>query len=163
MQRTLKTSVFALLLALGLTPLVAGGVAATDGGGTAANTVTINIAGGDATALAGCLNAVAEGDRVYQANYCKNTAFAAGGDVVLKNVEIFIIQTNDADGDVSDASNTVDLTVAGGDATALAGCLNAVKNGDKVYQQNKCKNKAFAQGGSVKLKNVDITIVQENL
>ena len=81
---------------------------------------------------------------------------------VLKNVEIFIIQTNDTDGDVSDASTTVDLTVQSGNTTALAGCLNAVKKGDKVYQQNKCKNKAFAQG-SVRLKNVDITIVQENL
>ena len=95
MQRTLKTSVFALLLALGLTPLVAGGVAATDdGGGTAANTVTIAIAGGDATALAGCLNAVKKGDKVYQQNKCKNKAFAQGGDVRLINVDITIVQEN---------------------------------------------------------------------
>jgi len=161
MNRSLKTRVVALLAALALTPAMAGGALAT--APTQSNTVTINIGGGDATALAECLNAVDQGDRVYQANYCRNTAFAAGGSVVLRNTSIFIVQTNVADGDVSDQSNTVDLTIRGGNATALASCLNAVKKADKVYQQNKCKNKAFAQGGSVKLKNVDITIIQENL
>ena len=161
MKRTLTTRALALLLALVLTPVVSGGALAA--APTQSNTVTIAIRGGDATALAECLNAVDEGDRVYQANYCRNTAFAAGGSVVLRNTSIFIVQTNVADGDVSDQSNTVDLTIRGGDATALASCLNAVKNGNKVYQQNKCQNKAFAKGGDVRLINVDITIVQENL
>lgn len=161
MNRWLKSTVLALLLVLSSLPFISGSALA--GPTSTSNTVTINIAGGDANALALCLNAVDRGDRVYQANFCKNTAFAAGGDVILKNVDIFIVQTNDNDGDVSDASNTVDLTIRGGDANALAACVNAVKKGDKVFQQNKCKNRAIAKGGDVILKNVDITIVQENL
>lgn len=42
-------------------------------------------------------------------------------------------------------------------------CLNAVDRGDRVCQANHRKNPAFAVGGGVILKNVDITIVQENL
>ncbi|MEA2515376.1 MAG: hypothetical protein QOJ59_4865 [Thermomicrobiales bacterium] len=157
MKRAFTTSVLALLLALGLTPLTAGGAVA------ATNTVTITISGGDATALATCLNVVKKGNKVKQKNKCDNVAYAKGGDVILKNVSIFIVQTNDADGDISDAANTVDLTITGGDATALAACVNAVKDGNKVKQKNKCKNTATAEGGDVILKNVDITIIQENV
>ena len=129
------------------------------------NSVTITIAGGDATALAYCLNVAKTGGSAEQKNYCKNTAVAAGGNVYLKNVDIFVVQTNDDDGNVSDQSNTVDLTIRGGDATALAACLNVVKqkkDGGDVDQKNKCKNFAYARGGDVVLKNVDITIIQEN-
>ncbi|MEA2514014.1 MAG: hypothetical protein QOJ59_3501 [Thermomicrobiales bacterium] len=157
MKRLFTTSVLALLLAVGLIPLFAGGAAAQS------NSVTFTIRGGDAHALALCLNAVKRGDRIYQANHCRNTAIAAGGKVYLRNVSIFVVQTNDPDGDISNASNTVDLTIRGGDANALAACVNAVKYGDTVYQQNNCKNKAVAIGGDVVLSNVDITIIQENL
>ena len=140
--------------------------AAANATGNQSNTVTITIAGGDATALAACLNLVEKnkGGTVEQKNKCKNFAYAAGGDVILKNVDIFVVQTNVADGDISDQSNTVDLTIRGGDATALAACLNLVKKnkGGTVEQKNKCKNFAYAKGGDVVLKNVDITIIQEN-
>jgi hypothetical protein len=161
MTRARTTLVTALLLALALTPVTAGGALAADP--TLANSVTITIGGADANALALCLNAVKKADAAYQQNKCKNVAYAKNGDLVLKNTEIFVVQTNDAAGDVAGGANTVELTIQGGDATALAACLNAVKKADKVYQQNKCKNHAFAQGGDVILKNVAITIVQENL
>ncbi len=163
MKRAYTMLALALLCALTFVPLGTMGVSAQ----TQSNTVTLTIAGGDATALAGCLNAADTGNysSVQQKNYCKNKAYAQGGDVILKNVDIFIVQTNVADGDTSDASNTVDLTIRGGDATSLAACVNAARTGKKgnVSQQNKCKNKAYAQGGNVILKNVDITIIQENL
>lgn len=157
MFRPVRSVVLALLLVLSFVPFIASGASA------ASNSVTIAIEGGDANALALCLNAVKNGDRVFQANHCRNTAIAAGGSVILKNVDITVVQTNDSDGNVSNDSNTVDLTIRGGDANALAACLNAVKNGDKVFQKNNCKNKAIAQGGDVVLKNVSILIIQDNL
>jgi hypothetical protein len=160
MKRSLKTQLLALLLALSFIPLIGGGTAAAVSAPT--NSVTLTISGGNATALAACVNAVKNGDKVFQQNKCKNTAVAVGGDVILKNVKILVVQENDNDGDISHAANTVDITIQGGDATALAACVNAVKNGDKVFQQNKCKNKAIAIGGDVTLKNVRIILVQEN-
>jgi len=151
-----------MLLGLILSPVTASDVFATDS--TASNTVTISFQSGDATALAACLNAVDEGDKVYQKNYCQNTAYARSGDVTLENVIITALQTNDSDGDISNASNTVDLTVTSGNATALALCINAIKDKAwRVYQQNNCQNKAVAHSGGIILRNIDILIVQDNL
>ena len=161
MRRACATLVTALLLALVLTPVLAGGALAADP--NLSNSVTLTIGGADANALALCLNAGKKGDAAYQQNKCKNQAYAQGGDVVLRNTEIFVVQSNDTDGDLSSAANTVDLTIRGGDATALAACLNAVAQGDAAYQQNKCKNEAYAQNGDVVLSNVDIVVIQENL
>jgi hypothetical protein len=160
MTRIRSLLMVVVLLGLTLSPVTAGDVFAQ----TASNTVTITIASGDATALAACLNAADEGDWVYQKNHCQNTAYARSGDVTLENVSIFTIQTNDSDGDISDRSNTVDLTVRSGNATALALCINAIKDKAwKVYQENRCSNWAVAKSGDVVLRNVDITIIQENL
>ena len=130
------------------------------------NTVTITIAGGDANALAVCLNAAKEhgNGNVDQRNKCKNKAYAAGGNVVLKNVEIIVAQATVDPYHGSGGSNTVNLTILGGDANALAACVNLAReegSGD-VNQRNKCNNTAIAVGGSVTLKNVTILIVQEN-
>ena len=66
--------------------------------------------------------------------------------------------------DDADRTNTVNLTIRGGDATALATCLNVAKErgDDSARQENSCQNTAVATGGTVILRNVDITIVQTN-
>ncbi len=155
-------TMFALLLlgALTLTPLGAGEAGATTNG-VSGNTVTIEIRGGDANALAGCLNAADTGNysSVKQKNYCKNKAYAQGGNLVLRNVVIDVFQQG-----TGDAPNSVDLTIRGGDANALAACINAAETGNysSVQQKNYCRSKAYARGGDVILRNVDIIITQLN-
>jgi hypothetical protein len=162
MTRTRSLLMVVMLLGLILSPVTASNVFATDS--TASNSVTIAIKSGDATALAACLNAAEEGDWVYQKNYCQNTAYARSGDVTLENVIITALQTNDSDGDLSSATNTVDLTVTSGNAEALALCINAIKDKAwRVYQKNNCQNKAIARSGDIILRNIDILIVQDNL
>ena len=66
--------------------------------------------------------------------------------------------------DDDEQENTVNLTIRGGDATALASCVNVAKErgGGDARQQSSCQSTAVATGGSVVLKNVDITVVQKN-
>jgi len=130
------------------------------------NTATINIEGGDATAVALCLNLAKQGKfgSAYQANNCSNKAVAVGGDVLLKNVKIKVAQANTRDGYIAGATNSVNLTIRGGDAAAIAACANLVAQGNfgDAYQENNCDNKAVAEGGDVSLKNVKIVFVQDN-
>ncbi len=157
MKRAYTMLALALLCALTFVPLGTMGVAAQ----TQSNTVTLTIAGGDATALAACLNAADTGNysSVQQKNYCKNKAYAQGGNLVLRNVVIDVFQQG-----TGDAPNSVDLTIRGGDANALAACINAAETGNysSVQQKNYCRNKAYARGGDVILRNVDIIITQLN-
>jgi hypothetical protein len=102
--------------------------------------------------------------QVAQENDCDNKAVATGGDVILKNVDILTVQENkDGRKSAPAQSNTVNISIRGGDATALASCLNVVKDkGDsRVAQENDCDNKAVANGGNVFIKNVDITVIQK--
>ena len=165
----LSRSVHAVLVAsllLVAMPLSAGATG-DDDDGDQKNTVNITIRGGDANALAACLNVAKEKGRgdVYQKNDCENKAVAVGGSVYLKDVEILAVQENwNGHAPAPDQKNTVNLTVRGGDANALAACINVAKErgrGD-VYQKNWCKNKAYATGGGVVLKYVDITAIQSN-
>lgn len=137
--------------------------------GAQSNTVEITIAGGDATALATCVNLAKESGpgSVNQDNRCTNIATAIGGDVTLKNVKIIAVSSSsDPDDKKNDKkqrrpSNSVTITITGGDAEAVAACLNAASERGKgdVNQENKCVNDAFAAGGDVKLKNVKILAV----
>lgn len=139
----------------------------TDGDGAdLSNSVTITIRAGDANALAACLNVADESGygSVNQTNKCKNTAKAVGGDLTLKNVTIDVFQSNSGDGDISNAENSVDLTIRAGDANALAACVNLAKEkkrGD-AKQYNYCRNKVYARGGDLVLRNVDIIVTQLN-
>jgi hypothetical protein len=153
------------------------------------NTVNLTIRGGDAKALATCLNVAKEkvrnqnsraskwddrgrgqakkwnDRRAEQENDCENKALATGGSVMLKNVEILTVQENKSyRSNTPDQSNTVNITIRGGDATALATCLNIAKEEgySRTAQENDCDNKAVAYGGNVYLKNVDITTIQTN-
>jgi hypothetical protein len=133
------------------------------------NNATVKITGGNGVAVSACVNWAQdwagyskdkkknqEKKRVKQSNLCKNTAKAEGGDVTLKKVDIFIAQ--DGSGDVT--KNKATIEIAGGDATAVAACLNVLNDAANATQTNVCKNNAVAEGGDVKLENVDITVIQ---
>jgi hypothetical protein len=130
------------------------------------NSVTLNVQGGNAFALATCLNTIAAGNNAnanVQANDCANQAVAVGGDVVLKNVRLTAVQLNSPDGNAANAANSVNLTIQGGNAAAIATCANVIMAGNNANgnaQANDCMNVAFAQGGNVILKNVRIKAVQ---
>jgi len=130
------------------------------------NTATINIQGGDATAVAICLNLAKQGkfSDAWQENDCDNYAQANAGNVTLKNVKIKTAQANTTDGYVSGATNSVNLTIRGGNAVAIAACANLVSQGNygDAWQTNDCDNYAEANAGSVTLKNVKIVFVQDS-
>lgn len=124
------------------------------------NNVEVNISGGNAKALATCVNYAklkAKKGEAAQSNACKNFAKATGGDVKLKNVDIMILQAGSSSGTVR---NKAEVNITGGDATAVASCVNYLQGTANADQTNKCSNTAVATGGDVKLKNVTITIIQ---
>jgi hypothetical protein len=133
------------------------------------NNASVTITGGNGVAVAACVNWAQdwagyskdkkkhqEKKRVKQANLCNNTAKAQGGDVTLKKVDIFIAQ----DGSSDVTRNKATVSIAGGDATAVAACINVLNDAANATQTNVCKNNAVAQGGDVSLDNVDITVIQ---
>jgi hypothetical protein len=133
------------------------------------NDATVTISGGNGVAVAACVNWAQdwagyskdkkkqqEKKRVKQSNLCKNTAEAEGGDVTLKKVDIFIVQ----EGSKEVTKNKATVEITGGDAVAVAACLNVLNDTANASQTNKCKNEAEAEGGDVKLENVDITVFQ---
>ncbi len=125
------------------------------------NNVQLSISGGNATALAACVNyakVASKHGKVAQSNFCKNLAKAQGGNVTLKNVDVFVSQSGSGTGTTA---NNVTISITGGDATAIAACVNYLHGGASAEQKNVCANSAVANGGDVTLKNVTITIVQE--
>jgi hypothetical protein len=123
------------------------------------NDATVNIRGGDATAISACVNLArssAKAHKTVQNNFCKNKAVAVGGDVTLKDVSILVAQ----DSSSKYASNKATVNIEGGDATAVAACVNVLQGSASAKQTNECANTAVARGGDVKLKDVDITILQ---
>jgi hypothetical protein len=129
-------------------------------GGSSQNNVQLNISGGNAVALSTCLNyaqTMAKHKKAPQSNKCKNFAKAQGGDVRLKKVTIEVIQV----GGSKESYNNVEINITGGDAVAVAACVNYLQGTATADQTNKCANKAKAEGGDVTLKNVSIVIIQE--
>jgi hypothetical protein len=129
----------------------AGVVTALMMSGAAYATQTITFAGGNASKTVDCRNVSDSGDE--QKNRCEATA--EGGDVSLKNVELFLrsgssIEANGGEVDVVD--------VGGGDAEAGAKCINA--GGDNGKQKNRCR--ARAVGGAVKFRRLEIVVHHEN-
>src|SRR4051794_10121521 len=96
--------------------------------GAQSNSVDITIEGGDATAIAACVNAAQYATT--QQNKCDNIATAFGGNVTLKNVKIVAVASSDekpdkkAEKKQSRPENSVTVTIEGGDATAIAACVN---------------------------------------
>ena len=148
-------------------PAFAGG----GGGGETYNNVGLNIRGGDATAISKCVNiakkqatyekkgkwdkAAKEKQKLDQMNFCDKVTVAEGGDVTLKNVTIDIIQEDGSKKHVNNAT----IKIRGGDAYAVASCVNYAKGGGSVEQTNVCSG-AKAQGGDVTLNNVELFIIQ---
>jgi len=123
------------------------------------NNVQVNITGGNAHALSTCVNYAkmkAKKSEAAQSNACKNFAKAQGGDVKLTNVDITILQAAGHE----TTKNKAEVNIAGGDATAVAACVNYLQGTADSDQTNRCKNSAVATGGDVELKDTNITIVQ---
>jgi hypothetical protein len=123
------------------------------------NSADLSITGGRATALTGCLNVAktaARHHRQIQLNTCDNFAVATGGAVKLTDVAIFI----DQNGHRRFGSNSASVNIQGGDATAVASCLNVLHGRATVDQENQCSNTAVATGGDVTLTDVTVVVTQ---
>jgi hypothetical protein len=134
------------------------------------NDASVRITGGKGVAVATCVNWAKdwagydddkkkkhEQRRAKQANRCDQTAKATGGDVTLEYVDVFIDQEG---GKKKRSKNNATVEIEGGDAVAVAACINVLNNAADATQINKCKNNAVAKGGDVNLKKVDITVIQ---
>ncbi len=128
--------------------------------GDLAQTTTIAVRSGNAEAIATCLNLAKAGESANQSNECYNYAYARGGKLIVKNVDVVVGRANDPDGIVSVKSNTVNFTVQGGDATAIATCINQAQSSGDVKQGNPCVNVAIAIGGTVVILDVSVVLVQ---
>lgn len=123
------------------------------------NDADISIVGGRAAALSACINyakEVSRRGRVAQSNYCSNFAEAQGGEVDLENVSVFVEQS----GQSRRRYNSADINIQGGDATAVAACMNVLQRTNSARQTNECANTSVATGGNVSLEDVDITVIQ---
>jgi hypothetical protein len=150
-------------LALGLVGLApARGVAHATPPPPPSNAVNIFLKAGDAQAVATCLNIAAHNvHAVNQVSRCRNVVHATGGDLVIFGADISALQTNNTTVG-NPAQSNVTLAATGGNATALASCVNTVGSAAKVRQVNYCTNVAIATGGTVVLINVNVAGVQLN-
>jgi hypothetical protein len=83
-------------------------------------------------------------------------ATALGGVVDLEKVDIEIKQH----GKSKKRSNSADVLISGGDAVAVAACVNVAQGTHTDAQVNDCINTSTAVGGDVTLSHVDITVQQ---
>lgn len=138
-------------------------------GPQAYNDADVVIRGGNGVSLATCVNWAQtyagysaeekkrhDKARVVQANKCENTADALGGDVELTKVHVTVYQ----DGHRRAVQNDASVTIRGGDAVAVAACINVLNGSTSAEQTNKCSNTAISTGGNVTLEHTDITIKQ---
>jgi hypothetical protein len=123
-------------------------------------TVLLSASGGNAAALAACLNVAKDhGGNNLQDNQCQNTAAAVGGDVTIKGAKIVGVRTAKKHlGKTSLSRGVVAVTLTGGSATAIAACVNQAGGGDNA-QFNICTNTAVAIGGPVIFNHVKIEAV----
>jgi hypothetical protein len=123
------------------------------------NNVVIDIHGGNAAAFASCLNTAldsAKHGKKVKNNDCKGFAKAKGGVVEIKDVSLFV----DQEGVGQSTHNNVKISFQGGDATAVASCVNYLDGTDEATVRNSCATAAEADGGDVVLTGVDIVIFQ---
>jgi len=133
------------------------------------NDADVVIRGGDTVALATCLNwakTYAGYDaqekkrhdkvRAVQANKCDLIADAMGGEVTLKKVDVTVTQK----GKHRAAKNNASIEISGGDAVAVAACINVLQGSTDVKQVNDCELSAIATGGNVTIVHSDVTIKQ---
>jgi len=123
------------------------------------NEATLNIEGGDARALSGCIQVAKTLSRhriKKQVNTCDSLAVATAGSVALTDVALIIEQ----DGRGRYRSNSADVNIQGGDAEALSACLQVLKAKASRSQENTCSSTAIATGGDVILDDVTIVVTQ---
>jgi hypothetical protein len=124
------------------------------------NRANVTLSGGDARALSLCVNVARSYARVgrsvpaIQSNRCGG-ATAEGGEVSLNNVTVLVDQV----GGGYRSNNAAAVTLSGGDATAIAACINYSQGRATAIQRNQCAG-AKAIGGDVTVKNTDIVISQ---
>lgn len=128
--------------------------------GESYNNATVAIKGGNAAALSACVNyakIMLQLGRPAQSNACRNFATAVGGTVSLNSVSISILQAGS--GGPLTLNNAV-VQISGGDASALASCVNYLQGTVSAAGAQKCMGSATAIGGAVSLKDVNITVIQ---
>ena len=151
------------VLALGLVGLLpARDVAHATPPPPSSNAVNIFLQAGNAQTVATCLNVAQHNlHAVNQVSRCRNVVHATGGDLVIFGADISALQTNSTTVG-NPAQSNVTLAATGGNATALASCVNTVGTAGRVRQVNQCTNVAIATAGTVVLINVNIAGVQLN-
>jgi len=146
----------ALAMSLGSAPIA---IASVHSAGETYNDAKIDLNGGNAAALSGCVNyaqLTIKFKQKPQHNFCESFAEAKGGDVVLLDTALTIIQA----GGPGKSYNKADVNLNGGDATALASCVNVLQGSTKQSDKQACSSTAVARGGDVVLDHTDITIIQ---
>jgi hypothetical protein len=130
---------------------------------TTYNNANVQILGGDARAVSACVvlakTSIRHHRRAPQTQMCNNFSEADAGSANLRHVSVFIDQEGGS-GHRTRTVNNADVTIAGGDATAVASCLAYLGNHASAEQTQECENTAVATGGDANLQNVDITIIQ---
>jgi len=150
-----RASVFALVATFAL--LLSGPAFADDG--ATYNNAAIDIHGGNASAFGSCVKFAkikAQQGQKPRSNACATFATATGGTVSLTGVSVFV----DQEGTGRRTHNNVKIDISGGDATAVASCVNFLQGTASAGQVDDCKTAAEANGGDVNLNNVDITVIQ---
>lgn len=162
-----NTRLSGVILATAFASSMAVGPMAHAADDTTFNDVDLKVRGGDAKALAVCVNfgkewstyddakkKKLEKKRIAQANLCDNKAKAVGGDVYLDYVDVIITK-----GKKEAAKNDVSVEVRGGDADAIAACLNILQGtATSTKQVNDCDNSATAKGGDVTMGGVTVIL-----
>jgi hypothetical protein len=123
------------------------------------NDAQIDIHGGNTGAFGGCIRyakVTAGRGGNPNSNACASFASATGGHVSLNSVSVFV----DQEGAGRRTRNNVRIDISGGDATAVASCVNFLQGSGTAGDVATCQTAAEAVGGSVTLKDVDITIIQ---
>lgn len=135
--------------------------AATWSPSSSTNKADIAILGGDAKAVGACFNVAKTYAKLKKTppkiQSCQNISSAQGGGVVLKDVDVSVIQ--DASGK-GKKLNSADIKIAGGDATAYSACANVLSGTASSKNFQDCAAISDAKGGDVKLSNVDFTVIQ---
>jgi len=151
-----RASVFALAT---VCALVLSGPVFADTPTATYNDAVIDIHGGNASAFGSCVKFAkikAQQSQKPKSNACANFATANGGTVDLTGVSVFV----DQEGSGRRTHNNVKINISGGDATAVASCVNFLQGTASSSQVEECKVAPEANGGDVNLNNVDITVIQ---
>jgi len=123
--------------------------------------VDIDIRGGNAAAFSVCVNyaqKMAKHDLKPQSNKCENIATAAGGEVEIVKTNVVVKQKSDPK---KTTHNNVDLNISGGDAVAVAACVNYLQGTATAGQKVECANDSIAIGGNVVLDHVNLVVTQQ--